>query len=555
MKKFFLSLLMVVTAFPVVMAQEKDDHNFTVSKNMEIFNAIYRNLDMMYVDTLDADQVIGNGINRMLQALDPYTVYYPEDKTKELTQMMTGKYAGIGALIRYNIQIQNSVIDEPYEGTPAAKAGLRKGDVILSIDDSTMVGKDNAYVSNHLRGEAGTTFLLKIRRPGTGKILQKKITRESIQLPSLPYYGLQENNIGYINLNSFTDKSSKEVRKAFIEMKEQGMKGFVFDLRGNGGGSESEAVNIVNMFVPKDITIVSNKGKLKRGNHEYKTTVEPLDTVMPIVVLVNGETASASEITSGALQDLDRAVILGTRTYGKGLVQLPLDLPYNTQMKLTTSHYYIPSGRCIQAINYKHGNGGYVEHIPDSLTRVFHTLHGREVRDGGGIMPDVECKPDSLPNIIYYLSASGQDSTEVMFNWVTNYIANHETIAPAASFEISDAEYEDFKQTVVSSGFKYDPESDKVMETLKKVMQFEGYYDEAKDEFENLQKKLTHDVGHSLDLHKDLVKQVLAGEIVAAYYYQKGVIQNTLRQDKQVKEAYRLLLDNEEYRRILSPKQ
>ncbi len=555
MKKFFLSLLMVVTAFPVVMAQEKDDHNFTVSKNMEIFNAIYRNLDMMYVDTLDADQVIGNGINRMLQALDPYTVYYPEDKTKELTQMMTGKYAGIGALIRYNIQIQNSVIDEPYEGTPAAKAGLRKGDVILSIDDSTMVGKDNAYVSNHLRGEAGTTFLLKIRRPGTGKILQKKITRESIQLPSLPYYGLQENNIGYINLNSFTDKSSKEVRKAFIEMKEQGMKGFVFDLRGNGGGSESEAVNIVNMFVPKDISIVSNKGKLKRGNHEYKTTVEPLDTVMPIVVLVNGETASASEITSGALQDLDRAVILGTRTYGKGLVQLPLDLPYNTQMKLTTSHYYIPSGRCIQAINYKHGNGGYVEHIPDSLTRVFHTLHGREVRDGGGIMPDVECKPDSLPNIIYYLSASGQDSTEVMFNWVTNYIANHETIAPAASFEISDAEYEDFKQTVVSSGFKYDPESDKVMETLKKVMQFEGYYDEAKDEFENLQKKLTHDVGHSLDLHKDLVKQVLAGEIVAAYYYQKGVIQNTLRQDKQVKEAYRLLLDNEEYRRILSPKQ
>ena len=338
-------------------------------------------------------------------------------------------------------------------------------------------------------------------------------------------------------------------------MRDQGMKGLVFDLRGNGGGSESEAVNIVNMFVPKGITVVSNRGKMKRGNHEYKTMVEPLDTVMPIVVLVNGETASASEITSGALQDLDRAVILGTRTYGKGLVQLPIDLPYNTQMKLTTSHYYIPSGRCIQAINYKHGNGGSVEHIPDSLTKVFHTLHGREVRDGGGIKPDVECKPDSLPNIIYYLSASGQDSTEVMFNWVTNYISTHETIGPAATFDITDAEYEDFKKKVVESGFKYDPESDKVMETLKKVMQFEGYYDEAKEEFERLQKKLTHDPGHDLDLHKDLVKQVLASEIVAAYYYQKGVIQNTIRSDKQIKEAYRLLLDNEEYRRILSPKQ
>ena len=555
MKKFFLSFLLILPSCSTLFAQEQDDHNFKVAKNMEIFNAIYRNLDMMYVDTLDANQVIGNGINKMLQSLDPYTVYYPEDKTKELKQMMTGKYAGIGALIRYNMQIKNSVIDEPYEGTPAAKAGLKKGDVILSIDDSTMVGKDNAYVSNHLRGEAGTTFLLKIRRPSSGKILQKKITRESIQLPSLPYYGVQENQIGYINLNSFTENCSKEVRKAFIEMKGQGMKGLVFDLRNNGGGSELEAANIVNMFVPKGITVVSNRGKLKRGNHDYKTMVEPLDTVMPIVVLVNGETASASEITSGALQDLDRAVILGTRTYGKGLVQLPIDLPYNSQMKLTTSRYYIPSGRCIQAINYKHGNGGYVEHIPDSLTKVFHTLHGREVRDGGGIMPDVECKPDSLPNIIYYLSASGQDSTEVMFNWVSDYIANHETIVPAASFIITDADYENFKQKVVDSGFKYDPESEKVMSTLKKVMQFEGYFEEAKAEFERLEKKLTHNVGHDLDLHKELIKQLLSSEIVAAYYYQKGVIQNSLLSDKQVKEAYRLLLDNEEYSRILAPKQ
>ena len=483
----------------------------------------------------------------------PYTVYYPAEKVSELKSTLTGKYAGIGALIRYNAKLKRVVIDEPYQDTPAAEAGLKKGDIILSIDDTTMTDKDVSYVSSHLRGDAGTTFLLKIQRPSTGKTLQKRITRRAIQLPSLPYYGLRKNGIGYINLNSFTEDCSRDFRRAFIDLKQQGMKGLVIDLRGNGGGLLSEAVNIVNMFVPNGKTIVKTIGKVKRGNHEYRTTVEPIDTVMPVVVMVNGETASASEITSGSLQDLDRAVVLGTRTYGKGLVQTPLDLPYNAQMKLTTSKYYIPSGRCIQAINYKHANGGYLEHIPDSLTKVFYTANGREVRDGGGIKPDIEVKPDSLPNIAFYLSASGRDSTEVMQEYVIDYISRHPTIAPAAEFCLTDADFAEFKQRVIASGFTYDPESEKVMAQLKKMMEFEGYMEDAKPEFEALEKKLGHNLDKDLDRHKALIMQLLQNEIVAAYYYQGGSIANTLQYDKQMKAAEEILLDTERYNKILKP--
>lgn len=376
MRKLFLAFGLWLLAFSgSVMAQStaEKEHNFNVAKNLETFSAIYKYLDLMYVDTLNADEVIGNGINYMLRSLDPYTIYYPEDKVKDLDLMISGKYAGVGALIRYNFLIKNTVIDEPYENMPAAEVGLKKGDVILAIGDSSMVGKDVTYVSNHLRGDAGTTFILTIQRPSTNKKMKFKITRRAIQLPAVPYYGVQDGGVGYLNLNSFTTGCAKDVRRAFLDMKKQGMTSFVFDLRNNGGGSLQEAVNIVNMFVPKGITLVKTVGKMERANKDYKTTVEPIDTVMPIVVLVNDETASASEITSGSLQDLDRAVVLGTRTYGKGLVQVSMDLPYNGNLKLTSSKYYIPSGRCIQAINYKHANGGYTEHVPDSLTHVFHT--------------------------------------------------------------------------------------------------------------------------------------------------------------------------------------
>ena len=553
MKRIFLLMIGALGSLLPAMAQETQDHDFETSKNLEIFNAIYRNLDMAYVDTLSAGQTIGTGIQAMLQSLDPYTVYYPAEKVNELKSTLTGKYAGIGALIRYNSKLKCVVVDEPYQDTPAAEAGLKKGDIILSIDDTTMTDKDVSYVSSHLRGDAGTTFLLKIQRPSTGKILQKRITRRAIQFPSIPYYGLRKNGVGYINLNSFTEDCSRDFRRAFIDLKQKGMKALVIDLRGNGGGLLSEAVSIVNMFVPNGKTIVKTIGKLKRGNHEYRTTVEPIDTVMPVVVMVNGETASASEITSGSLQDFDRAVVLGTRTYGKGLVQTPLDLPYNAQMKLTTSKYYIPSGRCIQAINYKHANGGYLEHIPDSLTKVFHTANGREVRDGGGIKPDLEVKPDSLPNIAYYLSASGRDSTEVMLEYVMDYIERHPTIAPAEDFSLTDADYAEFKQRVLKSGFTYDPESEKVMKRLKQMMEFEGYMEDAKPEFEALEKKLAHNLDKDLDRHKALIMQLLQNDIVAAYYYQAGSIANTLQYDKQMKAAEELLLDTERYRQMLQP--
>ncbi len=541
----------MVLAMPA-WAQKEKNHDFVVAKNMDVFTSIYKNLDMMYVDTLDADEVIGNGINAMLRSLDPYTEYYPESEVKELKNMLTGKYAGIGSVVRYNYQLGYTVISEPYEGMPAQEAGLKKGDIILSINDSTMKGKEVSYVSDRLRGEPGTSFILKVKRPSTGKVMKVKLTRRTIQMPFLPYYGLLDGGIGYINFNSFTDQCAKDVRRAFIDLKKQGAKKLVFDLRNNGGGSVSEAVSIVNMFLPKDKVVLTMKGKLQRANNEYKTTVEPIDTLMPIVVLVSGNTASAAEILSGSLQDYDRAIILGTRTYGKGLVQATMDLPYNGQMKLTTSKYYIPSGRCVQALNYKHAKGGYVEHVPDSLTRMFYTAGGREVRDGGGVKPDVEVKPDSLPNIAYYL-AGARDSNELMLNYEVDYIAKHPTIAPAKDFALTDADYEEFKARVLKADFKYDRETEKYLKDLMKLARFEGYYDDAKPEFDALAKKLSHNVAKDLDYNKQYIKRLLENDIVAAYYYQGGAIRNSLRYDKQVKEAVRLLNTPEEYKKLLRP--
>ena len=553
MRRFFLSTIVMMLALSM-QAQTQKDHHFEVGKHLDIFNNVYKNLELLYVDTLNPKETIGTAINAMLRSLDPYTEYYAQEDTKDLKMMLTGKYAGIGALIRKHQKLNRIVIDEPYAGMPAVEAGLKKGDVILSIDDSLMTQKDVSYVSNHLRGEPGTTFLLKVFRPSVQKEMKFKITRKNIKLPEMPYYGILEGNIGYINFNSFTQESGKEVRRAFVDLKKQGATSLIFDLRGNGGGSEAEAVNIVNLWVPKGVTVVENRGKLKEASRSYKTTLEPVDTIMPLVVLVNGESASASEITSGALQDLDRAVIMGTRTFGKGLVQVPIDLPYNTNLKVTTSKYYIPSGRCIQAINYKHSGGGYREHIPDSLTKVFYTAGGREVRDGGGIKPDIEVKADTIPNIAFYLSATGQDSTEVMFDYVVDYIAKHPQIAKPSEFHLTDADWEEFKARVIKSGFTYDPVSKKQLDQLVKTAQFEGYYDDAKEAFDNLEKKLNHDVAVDLEKHKQVLLQVIEADIIAAYYYQAGSIESGLQYDRQVKEAQKLLKSRDEYKKILAPK-
>lgn len=553
MKRHLLLIGLLLGLTLSASAQKNKDHHFEVGKNLDIFNQVYKNLELLYVDTLNPKETIGTGINAMLKSLDPYTEYYAQDETKNLRMMLTGKYAGIGALIRKHQKLDRVVIDEPYADMPAAEAGLKKGDVIISIDDSMMTDKAVGYVSERLRGEPGTSFLLKVMRPSTGKLMSFKITRRNIKLPELPYYGIREGSVGYINLNSFTEGCAKDMRRAFIDLKKQGATSLVLDLRGNGGGSEQEAVDILNFWLPKGITVVENRGKVRQANKEYKTKVEPLDTVMPLVVLVNGETASASEITSGAIQDLDRGLILGTRTYGKGLVQIPIDLPYNTNMKVTTSKYYIPSGRCIQAINYKHSGGGYREHIPDSLTKVFYTRNGREVRDGGGIKPDLEVKGDTIPNIAFYLSASGQDSTEVMFDYVVDYIAKHPTIAPASDFHITDADWQEFKARVIESGFTYDPVSKKQFSELVKTAKFEGYYDEAKPAFDELEKKLNHDVAFALDKHEQVIRQIVEQEIISAYYFQAGTIEASLGYDKQLKEAIRLLKNPEEYKKLLAP--
>ena len=545
-----LIYIFALLSLPVA-AQSDKDHNFTVAKNLEVFNAIYKNLDLLYVDKLPADTVIGNAVDAMLESLDPYTEYYPQAKGKDLKMLMTGKYAGVGALIRYSPKYKNVFIDEPYENMPAANAGLRKGDLILSIDDLSMEGKTTQFVSDHLRGDAGTTFMIKIRRPSTGKIMKLKITRGAIKMPAVPYYGLLDSGIGYINLNQFTEDCSKDFRRAFVEMKKNGMQKLIVDLRNNGGGLESEAVNIVNLFVPKDVTIVSNHGKVKRLDRDYKTTAEPIDTVIPIVVLVNNNTASSSEITAGALQDLDRAVIMGTRTYGKGLVQTTVDLPYNGKMKLTTHKYYIPSGRCIQAINYRHDRGGSTEHVPDSLSKVFHTLHGREVRDGGGIKPDLEIAPDTASNIQTYLM-SVIDSTETVLDYIVSYVAKHPTIANPSAFELTDEDYEAFKQHVLKSGFKYDGVSEKILKELVKTAKFEGYYNDAKPEFDAIENKLKHNVAKDLDYNRDRIMQALASTIVSIYYYQRGTIEYTLKHDKQIKAAQKLLDNPTKYKEILT---
>ena len=520
-QKVFLFLLLLA---PIgVSAQETKNHNLEVAKNLDIFNQLYKNLDMMYVDTLDANKVIGTGIRAMLQSLDPYTEYYPEEKQKELKQMLTGKYAGIGALVRYHQKLKRVVIEEPYENMPSSEVGLKKGDIILQIDDTVMTDKNVSYVSSHLRGEPGTTFVLKILRPTTGKKMDFKITRRSIKMPEITYYGMCPNGIGYICLSTFTGEPAKAMRRAFVDLKKQGAEKLVLDLRGNGGGSLAECVDILNMWIPKGVQIVETKGKMKRAGSEYKTRLEPIDTVMPLVVLVNGETASASEITSGALQDLKRGVIIGTKTYGKGLVQIPnVDLPYNANLKLTTSRYYLPSGR------------------------------GIKMKEG--ITPDLVVKPDTMANITLYLDRL--DSTEVMFDYVVDYISKHPTVGPAADFHLSDADYQDFKQRVIKAGFTYDQVSKKQFDELVRTAKFEGYYEDAQEEFEALKKKIDHhDLGRDLDAHREEIQQLIEQDIISAYYYQGGQMQIGLRTDKTLREAERILTTEGEYEKLLETAQ
>ena len=530
---------------------KRDNHNFQVSKNLDVFNSVYKELDMFYVDTIDPQKVIRAGIDAMLEEIDPYTVYYPEDDLDDLKQMITGKYAGIGSIIRYYKKRERVVIFEPYEDTPAAEAGLKAGDIILEIDGKDVKGLMTDKVSEMLRGEAGTTFILKVERPGEAAPLEFRITRRNIQTPAVPYYGmLTDGKSGYVQLTSFTDNCARDVRRAIIELKEQGASQFVLDLRSNGGGSLKEAVEIVNLFVPKGLELISTKGKMRQACHVYKSTREPLDLKSPLAVLVDGASASAAEIVAGSLQDLDRAVIVGTRTYGKGLVQIPRDLPYNGQLKVTTSKYYIPSGRCIQALDYQHRDEkGQAIRTPDSLTNVFYTAAGREVRDGGGIRPDVAVEVPKQSHLLYYLL-----NDDVLLEYGNEYALSHPTIAGPQEFELTDEDYEHFKKMVLESGFKYDRQSEKALKELKELAKFEGYLEDAQAEFDALEKKLQHNLSADLDRLKKEIKPLIASEIVKRYYFQRGVIIQQLKDDPDLDKALEVLGDSTSYAAVFAVK-
>lgn len=552
MKKIVLALF---TACAMLPASAQSEHNFEAAKNLDIFNALYKELDLYYVDTLDAQKLVRAAIDGMLDELDPYTEFYSAKTREDLKQMATGKYAGIGAIIQYNKKTDRCVIGDPFEGMPAAEAGLRPGDVILSIDgkDTGVRGDRDAgdysqSVSDALRGEPGSSFEIRVQRPGTAEPLTLTLVRRTIAVPAITYYGMVDATTGYILLSEYTENCARNVRRAVVDLKQQGMTRLILDLRNNGGGLMDEAVKLVNLFLPKGKEVLHTRGKIEQMNQTYKTTDDPLDLEMPLVVLVNGGTASAAEITSGALQDYDRAVIMGNRTYGKGLVQQPRELPYGTQMKLTTSKYFIPSGRCVQAYDFKNRNeDGSPKHLPDSLCHEFRTVAGRVVRDGGGITPDVAVPTDTLSGIASYLLYS-----DALFDYCNNYRNSHDTLATPERFRLTDEEYGRFKAFVEQSDFTYDRETKSLLARLKKAARLEGTADSAQAEFQALEAKLSPNLSADLDRHKNEITRIVSTELIRRYYYAAGVAQYYMQDDKVVARAVELLNQPDEMRRLLS---
>ena len=537
----------MVSGPAAAISQNAEDHNFEISKNLEIFHDIVAELDRFYVDTINPTKTIETGIQAMLRGIDPYTEYFPEKDMNDLKMMTTGKYAGIGAIIRQYPGRDYICIEEPYENMPALKYGLRAGDEILRIDGESMKGKASSYVSDHLRGDAGTKLMVTVRRPGVKDSINVEVIRSVIALPAVPYYGMWK-GYGYIMLDSFTENCSHSVMEALVKLREQGAKGIILDLRGNGGGLLQEAVDIVGLFVPKGTKLVETRGKIPQAASTYYTGRNPIDENIPLVVLTDDQSASASEIVAGSLQDLDRAVIVGMRTFGKGLVQSTRMLSFNGTLKVTTAKYYIPSGRCIQEIDYsKRNDKGQAQHIPDSLTKVFYTAAGRPVRDGGGIRPDVECMPDTMPDILYSLSQS-----VVLFDFVNEWCQKHPTIAPMGEFKLSDDDYNAFKEFVSASDFKYVSNSSKALESLIKVARQEGLADKAKDELDALELKLQYDLKNDLDVFRDKLERLIAMEIVLRYYYQRGAVAQNLQSDKCLDEAVSVLDDSKLYKSVLT---
>ena len=536
-----------ISVLPLRAQQPKTESRFEVSKQLEILNALVKEVEMFYVDSVETEKMVRRGIDAMLKGLDPYTEYYPEQESDNMKLLVTGEYGGVGAYIR--ARDGGVIITEPFEGMPAAKAGLKAGDRILMIDTVDVKKATTERVSELLKGTPNSKVMLKIERKGEKKPLKVEVTRKQVALKQVVHYGVYGDHTGYIYLDGFKERSADEVLAALEDLKKNHhITSLILDLRDNGGGLLSSAVQIVNLFVPKGREVLSTRGKMKLWDRTYRTALDPIDSVIPLVVLINGNSASAAEIVSGALQDMDRAVLIGNRSFGKGLVQTPRELPYDGQVKITTSKYYIPSGRCIQQLDYSHRNAdGTVSAIPDSLTSVFYTANGRPVRDGGGIRPDFEIEEKKAPTMLFYLL-----NGYVLFDYVTDWVRAHPTIVPAKDFVFPDADYEAFKKYVKDAGFTYDRQSEKAMKNLKEVAELEGYLTEDSAAFVALEARLKPDLDRDLDRYKEDIKKLIATEIVKRYYYQEGALIESLKDDKTLQKALEVLADRELYKKTLS---
>ncbi len=520
------------------------DSYFEISKNMEIFAKLFQELNIYYVDETKPGELIKTGIDAMLRSLDPYTVYYPEEKIEDFKFLTTGQYGGIGSLIRKKDDYV--MIAEPYEGFPAQKAGLRAGDVVLEVDGQDVKGKTTSEMSGILKGQAKSELVMKIKRPFEDEIITKTLTREDIKIEDVPYHGILDEGVGYLRLSSFTQTASGAVRKAIVDLKKEGMTSLVFDLRGNGGGLLREAVEIVNLFVPKGVEVVSTKGKLKNWDRSYKTSKEPLDMNMPVCILIDEGSASASEIVAGALQDLDRAVIIGQKSFGKGLVQQTLTLSYNTRLKVTVSKYYIPSGRCIQKIDYTHKENGKAQEIPDSLAAEFATKRGRVVYDAGGIYPDIKTSIPTYSNIAQDLSQE-----DLIFDFATEYRSKNDSLEKPESFRIDDELYAQFESFLEGKDLDYKTESEELLDKLAEASKKEKYFENIQTEYQSITNRIAESKGQDLVKHKAEIVEILTNELVSRYYYQKGRIISSLSTDDEIIEAKKVLKDRSLYDSIL----
>lgn len=547
--KFFRFNLLLLPAFILVFSYVtvgQSENNFEISKNLDIYATLLRELDKNYADQINPGELTEIAIEAMLETLDPFTVYIPEANAEDYKLMTTGQYGGIGALIHKSGSYV--VISEPYEGFPAQKAGLRAGDRILEINGKSMEDKDSDEVSEILKGQPGVELDLFVERIGISEPFLVKVIREEIKIPNIPYYGMLHGGIGYIKLTNFTQNAGNEVKKAFTELKANNeLKGIIIDLRGNGGGLLNEAVNISNIFVDKDQLIVSTKGKIATKNQDHMTRAVPLDKDIPLAVLVDKGSASASEIVAGAIQDLDRGVIIGQRTYGKGLVQNVIPLTYNSQVKITVAKYYIPSGRCIQAIDYFHKDGnGQSEKVPDSLIAEFKTKNGRSVYDGGGIAPDISLDPMKLSKIAQTLITK-----YLLFDYANLFASQHTSIAPAEEFTITDEIYDDLVLFLKDKNYDYQTASEEALEKLKSNAKKENYFDAIEGEYNTLKTKILHDKSEDLINNKDEIKLILKDEIIARYYFQKGRIVASLNDDPEIAKAIEVLQGTDMYLAIL----